>query len=67
MWSHTWVSLFLGCDITQVNTVVMSRDVVCRTFLPAQLSSGGVFSIGNYETQPETMKRALAWLQATGA
>ena len=34
--------------------------------MPAQLTTANMFSIGDYETQVETMKRALAWVNATG-
>ncbi len=34
--------------------------------MPAQLTAGGVFSVPQFECQTETMKRALAWLNATG-
>ena len=34
--------------------------------MPAQLTASGVFATPKFETQPETMKRALTWLQATG-
>ena len=37
-----------------------------RTFLPAQLTFGGTFSIPKYETMSDTMRRASAWLSATG-
>ena len=37
-----------------------------RTFMPAQLTTNTMLSIGQYETQVETMKRALAWVNATG-
>ena len=37
-----------------------------RSFLPAQLTKGGAFSSPKYETMSETMKRASAWLNATG-
>ena len=37
-----------------------------RTFAPCMTTTGGTFSDPDYEAQTETMKRAIAWLGATG-
>ena len=36
-----------------------------RTFMPGQITRDS-FSLGQYETQRETSKRMLAWINATG-
>ena len=36
-----------------------------RTFMPGQITRD-TFSLGQYETQRETLKRLLAWINATG-
>ncbi|XP_077980496.1 uncharacterized protein LOC144435756 [Glandiceps talaboti] len=38
-----------------------------RTFVPILLRKGGMMSIPHYESQQETLHRAMAWLNATGA
>jgi hypothetical protein len=37
-----------------------------RTFAPCMTTTGGTFSDPEYELQTDTMKRAIAWLAATG-
>ncbi|KAK2193363.1 hypothetical protein NP493_15g08002 [Ridgeia piscesae] len=41
--------------------------LACKTFVPCQLTQQGMFAQPTFETQSETMRRALVWLQATGA
>ncbi|XP_066270908.1 uncharacterized protein [Branchiostoma lanceolatum] len=38
-----------------------------KTFVPAQISQGGMMSFPQFETVGQTMQRALAWLNAAGA
>ncbi|XP_019631216.1 PREDICTED: uncharacterized protein LOC109475120 [Branchiostoma belcheri] len=38
-----------------------------KTFVPAQISHGGMMSFPQFETVGQTMQRALAWLNAAGA
>ena len=46
---------------------VTSRPVLTyRTFSPVQVSHAGMSAIGHFETMSETMKRAMAWIAATG-
>jgi len=40
--------------------------LACKTFVPCQLTQQGMFAQPTFETQSETMRRALVWLQATG-
>ena len=52
---------------TAAGSGVTSRPVLTyRTFSPVQLSHAGMTSVGHFETTSETMKRALAWIAATG-
>ncbi|KAI0217026.1 hypothetical protein LSAT2_031056 [Lamellibrachia satsuma] len=41
--------------------------LACKTFVPCQLTQQGTFAPPTFETQSQTMRRALTWLQATGA
>ena len=40
--------------------------LACKTFVPCQLTQQGTFAPPTFETQSQTMRRALTWLQATG-
>ena len=56
-------------SLTQDPTTVrldMPLTLSYRTFAPCVITTGSTFTEPEYEAQTETMKRAMAWLNATG-
>ena len=47
-------------------TIFIHLQLTYRTFMPVQLTTGAMFTPAAYESQVDTMKRALAWCNATG-
>ncbi|KAK2192381.1 hypothetical protein NP493_30g00029 [Ridgeia piscesae] len=63
-----YVRILRVCYVTSMfQSRLPLTALACKAFIPCQLTEQGMLVPPTFESQSETMRRALAWLQATGA
>ena len=62
-----YVRILRVCYVTSMfQSRLPLTALACKAFIPCQLTEQGMLVPPTFESQSETMRRALAWLQATG-